>query len=590
IHGCFTSVNCKPSRILDYFSFALEGIFLDARDASRHFKLRSREKDGDEPAHDHVVNFLLRFIEAMRRLPAGNNRKVIGNFCVIENPLGRFDPAIIQRFTSKLIVDLAQGRSDRRNIVFWQVAGIGARISDYFEALVKLLRDLQGAFCAEPARVRVPLYTGKIIKQWRRLGCWLAFFRRDPGFAETTILDFFRSCFVPNPFGARFFVAILCEIFAEPSAAVDAGFDFEIGEYFKERARLEIMNFLLPLRQDSEGWGLHAANWRQLETPGLVGERGHGAGAVYSNEPVALRAADGCLGQRNHFLIRPETLKGRADRFGGHRLEPETLDWLFAPAQLYEITKDELAFAPGIARVNQQIDIFSLNQAFQGIEARLRFLNRLQLKLIWNDRKIRETPFAAFDVQLAWQGKLDQMSKRGRNDVTIIFKMIAFLFEATERASEVACDARFLGNDKCLGHLEMQPKLSFAPIANCKLKTRASLAQFHKVFPGQLLNEPLQFEPEKSRRDDGAWQIALGSNLIDRCLGRINGVINAPLFLRKWWQRARGGSRRGFCFRQENLQIIQNIAGVHDQLRALLDKPIRTHRARRVDVAGHRVN
>jgi hypothetical protein len=58
----------------------------------------------------------------------------------------------------------------------------------------------------------------------------------------------------------------------------------------------------------------------------------------------------------------------------------------------------------------------------------------------------------------------------GRNDVAIIFKMVALFLKATERASEVACDAGLLGNDKYLGHLEMQPNLNFAPIANCKME------------------------------------------------------------------------------------------------------------------------
>jgi len=76
--------------------------------------------------------------------------------------------------------------------------------------------------------------------------------------------------------------------------------------------------------------------------------------------------------------------------------------------------------------------------------------------------------------------------------------MIALLFKTTERASEVACDAGLLSNDKCLGHLEVQPKLSFASIANCKRETRP-LGQFHEVFPGQLLNEPLQFKAKERR-------------------------------------------------------------------------------------------
>ena len=86
--------------------------------------------------------------------------------------------------------------------------------------------------------------------------------------------------------------------------------------------------------------------------------------------------------------------------------------------------------------------------------------------------------------------------------------------------------------------------LTVALQVRASLRVRASaavtlwLTQFHKVFPGQLLNEPLQFEPEKSRGDDGAWQIALGSNLIDRRLGRIDGVIDAAL------SSERGGNGR----------------------------------------------
>src|SRR4029453_15452015 len=337
---------------LNTFPFNPECIFFDARDASGHFKLRCREKNGDETAHNHVVDFSLRFIESVRRLSTRDNRKVIGDFCVIENPLGRLDPIIIQRFTRKLIFDLAQRRSYGREIIFRQVAGISARICDHLETLVKLLCDLERAFCAEPASVRFSLQTGEIIKQWRRLTCWFAFFRRDPCFTETTVLNFVRGDFVPNPLGTRLFVAIICEIFAKPSPAVGAGFDFKIGEYLEERARFEIVNFLLSLRQDSRGGGLPATNRGQLEAAGFVVEGCHGARAVYSNEPVALRSTDGCLRQRNHFLIRAETLKGRADRFGGHRLQPETLDWFFAPAQFYEIPEDELTFAPGIAGVN----------------------------------------------------------------------------------------------------------------------------------------------------------------------------------------------------------------------------------------------
>src|SRR4029450_13609670 len=162
---------------------------------------------------------------------------------------------------------------------------------------------LERASCAEPASVRFPLQTGEIIKQWRRLRRRFAFFRRDPCFTETTVFNFVRGDFVPNPLATRLFVANLCKIFAKPPSAISAGFDFKIGKYLEERARFEAMNFLLPLRQDRQGGGLHATHRRQLEATGLVIERSHGARAVYSNQPVAFRSADGGLRQRNHFLI-----------------------------------------------------------------------------------------------------------------------------------------------------------------------------------------------------------------------------------------------------------------------------------------------
>jgi hypothetical protein len=124
------------------------------------------------------------------------------------------------------------------------------------------------------------------------------------------------------------------------------------------------------------------------------------------------------------------------------------------------------------------------------------------------------------------------MADRRRDDIAIIFEMVIVFFETAERASEIACDTRLLGNNKGFGHLEQEPKLSFAVIAIGKRKIRATLAQLHKIFPGQLLYEPLQFKTEESRGDNCAWQIACGSNLIDRRLRRIDRLINATLILR----------------------------------------------------------
>jgi hypothetical protein len=41
-----------------------------------------------------------------------------------------------------------------------------------------------------------------------------------------------------------------------------------------------------------------------------------------------------------------------------------------------------------------------------------------------------------------------------------------------------------------------------------KSRSRARLGEFHEIFSGQLLHEPLQLKAEESRRDCAAWQIA----------------------------------------------------------------------------------
>ena len=64
------------------------------------------------------------------------------------------------------------------------------------------------------------------------------------------------------------------------------------------------------------------------------------------------------------------------------------------------------------------------------------------------------------------------MADRRRDDVAIIFEMVIVFFETAKRASEIACDTGLLGNDKGFGHLEQEPKLSFAVIAIGKRKTR----------------------------------------------------------------------------------------------------------------------
>ena len=63
----FPSINRQPARIDDDLAVGLERSPLDPRDAGRHLKLRRRIEHRDEAPHDHVVDLLLHFIEALRR-------------------------------------------------------------------------------------------------------------------------------------------------------------------------------------------------------------------------------------------------------------------------------------------------------------------------------------------------------------------------------------------------------------------------------------------------------------------------------------------------------------------------------------------
>src|SRR6202011_1916064 len=107
-----------------------------------------------------------------------------------------------------------------------------------------------------------------------------------------------------------------------------------------------------------------------------------GASAVDTNEPIAFRPAYRGLRQRNHFFIRTEMFERSANRIRRHRLEPQPFYRLFHAAELDEIPKDELAFAPGVASVDQKIDIVPLHEPLEHVEARFRLLDRLQFKLV----------------------------------------------------------------------------------------------------------------------------------------------------------------------------------------------------------------
>src|SRR5437867_4273253 len=89
-------------------------------------------------------------------------------------------------------------------------------------------------------------------------------------------------------------------------------------------------------------------------------------------------------------------------------------------------------------------------------------------------------------------------------------------------------------------------------------RSRTRLGEFHEIFSGQLLHEPLQLKGEESRRDCRTWQIAFRGDVVYRRLGRLDRVVDPALIFRESRQWPRGCLRRRFCFGQKNLEIVEN--------------------------------
>ena len=99
------AINRQPTRLHQHLAFGLERFALHARNARCHQKFRRRIKHRQEPLHHQVVNFLLLLLQSLGFLQRGDDRKVIGDFCIVENPLvSRHDPVVFQHLIRKFPV------------------------------------------------------------------------------------------------------------------------------------------------------------------------------------------------------------------------------------------------------------------------------------------------------------------------------------------------------------------------------------------------------------------------------------------------------------------------------------------------------
>ena len=303
------------------------------------------------------------------------------------------------------------------------------------------------------AAVGLALQRREVVEQRGALCRRLRLLGHRAGLAGALRGDRVRLRLVPQALGAGVGVVLgLRPLLVEPASGVLAGAGAERAEDFPIAARAEGADLLFPLDHDGERRRLHAADRRQLKPAGLRVERRHRARAVDPDEPIGLGAADGGVGERAHLRVGAQLVEPLANRGGRHGLQPEAPDRLRRFRELHDVAEDELAFAAGVAGVDQIADVLALDEAQQRFQPVFVLLDRLQREFRRDRRQVPEGPFAALDLLFLGHADLEQMPDRRRQHVVGAFEVVVVAREAAQRARDVGGDGGLLGDDQCFRH------------------------------------------------------------------------------------------------------------------------------------------
>ncbi len=158
-------------------------------------------------------------------------------------------------------------------------------------------------------------------------------------------------------------------------------------------------------------------------------------------------SASGCMSASLRRCVNPSRIAPRR-----HRLQPQALDRLLGFGVLRDQAENQLAFAPGVAGVDQVGDVLALDQLVEDLQARFGLVDRVQREVRRNHRQVREGPFAALDVVFFGHRDFEQMADGRREDVFVGFEVLIVLGEAAERLRDIVRDGRLLGNDERFCH------------------------------------------------------------------------------------------------------------------------------------------
>ena len=126
---------------------------------------------------------------------------------------------------------------------------------------------------------------------------------------------------------------------------------------------------------------------------------------------------------------------------------------MFVFRESAKIIEDKLAFAAGVAGIDEKLDVFSRDEFLQSVENVFRLVDRLEFEFLRNDRERFEPPEAVFFlVDILGHQELGDVTHRGRDDKIVVLEIVLAFLEAAERLGDVAGDGRLLSNDQGLGH------------------------------------------------------------------------------------------------------------------------------------------
>ena len=453
-----TTVDGQPAGVDQHAPFGLEGVTGHGGDAGGDQVFGRRVEHGHEAAHHQVVDLLLGIRQVLGSLQRGDDGEVVGDLAVVEDPLVGLDPVLFQDGAGKFAVhagfgELAQRLAHRAQVVLGQRPRIGTRVGEHLVLFVQRLGQCQGGLGREAeAAVGLALQRGQVKECRGDLGGRFGFFRDGAGLALAGSHDGLGVLAGPEAVGLVLGIVALLEVAIEPLAFVLAGLGAEGGLDLEVVARHEAADLLFAFDHHGQRGGLHPADGGEVEAAIARVEGRHGAGAVDAHQPVGLGAAARRVGQAVQLVALAQLGKAFTDGVGRHRLQPQPLHGLLGLGVLHDQPEDQFALAARVTGVDQRGDILALDQLGELLEAVVRLLDRLQIEMRRDDRKVSERPLPSLDIVLLGCSDLHQVAHRRAEHVVVIFEVVAVTDETPQRPRDVGGDGRFLGNDQSFTH------------------------------------------------------------------------------------------------------------------------------------------